>query len=171
MPSTSAPQRTSVNPKASTETLSWLHLVTPTGQDLSIQTTTVIPLPDETLTPTSSHNECSILDTPEEGVVYNQERTVKFVREAVSGSGKYLLEIANSSGWLLSIETTRTYYDVSPSMFPGTTQYSWTVVALDSSGQQICHSQLQNFSLAVVKRTSTSKPEREDGAGLGEGNG
>ena len=169
MPSTSVPQITEVMPVIVTETLVWSQLDTPTVPELS--RVTELPGSSEIPTPTPTSSECLVLSSPAEGAVYNQEKAVIFTWEPVPGSSKYILEISNSIGWLLSIETTRTFYEVPPSLFPGAMQYSWSVKALAPGGQKICMSPSQTFSLAFNRPSPTSKPDNDDIGGPGNGDG
>ncbi len=61
---------------------------------------------------------------PSEDAVYPIDMGINFIWESMPGGAKYILEVTNSTGWLLSIETAVTDYEISPNMFPGETQYN-----------------------------------------------
>jgi len=109
-------------------------------------------------------------------VVYPADKNIKFVWEALPGAAKHLLEITNMSGWLLSIETAATGYEISSNMFPGEMKYSWNVIALDFGGKQICRAGPGSFSIIIRKSYPTEKPDKNDqgnprdGSGSGDSN-
>jgi len=109
--------------------------------------------------------ECLLLLVPSDGVVYPQDKEINFNWEAMPGAGKYLLEVTNSTGWLLSVEITEPRYTVSGEMFPGPLLYSWTVLAFDPAGKRICQAGPWNFSLSVKKSNPTEKPDKDQGGG------
>jgi len=113
--------------------------------------------------------ECLTLLVPSEGLVYPLDKEIKFIWEAMPGAKKYLLEISNPTGWLLSIETTTTSYVVPAEIFPGTTNYFWVVVVFDSAGKQICRTGAWNFSITIKKSYPTEKPGKDDDGGSRDG--
>jgi len=173
MPSAASPLRTSVDAPTATNTpvLSPPSTAAPSPALLATPSPNLSAQPNliPTFTSTPFTGECLALLAPAEGVIYPADKSIPFTWESMPGATKYLLEITAPDGFLLSIESVTPDYKVSPGMFPGAKQYSWTVVAVDSGEQQICRSQPGHFSISIRKVSPTEKPDKDDGGGLEDG--
>lgn len=173
MPSASSPVTTSQVLPTATDTSIAPSIASP----IAAYTATAEPTLEivepvlSTATPEVDPGECLVLLVPSEGVVYPLDKEIKFIWEAMPGAEKYLLEITNSTGWLLSIETVGTSYQVSAGMFPGAMNYSWTVAVFDSTGMKICRAGPLNFSITIKKSVPTEKPDKDGDGGPREGSG
>ncbi len=170
MPSGAAPERTSQVLSTPTSALNLPPVAKNTP--ITAPTVTITDPALSTETPETKEGTCTALLVPSEGVVYPLDEEIKFIWEAMLGAGKYLLEISNSTGWMLSIETTSPNCVVSADLFPGAMSYSWTVVVFDSAGKQICRVGPSNFSLTIKRILPTEKPDKGEGSpreGSGDG--
>jgi hypothetical protein len=103
---------------------------------------------------------CSTLQNPKPGAQLPAAGWWKFDWDAWPHAAAYQLQITAPNGWVLKVETDETNALRALEALGAGGEYTWTVVALSATGQELCHTQPQSFTKPEKPPSPTPEPAR-----------